>query len=231
MLVDPLPVLSPDNLKRELKILPSNSSLKSERGKLPPIPALSNTTGLPVTRENDSGEVVGGVNSNEWKPMFDDLLAPHQARATSPVSATHRCQRLVLARNVVITQQVASETAALTVESALGVQKLADIDFNNFEQKAWTVDWKRSIFTRLWMHRQNVEHSLFALQRNIKTIRRLAKSQDNNVDDDDYLQEWGDLEALLEYTVRGVKRTTGSYLQTVAASDAQFANIQARRYV
>jgi hypothetical protein len=85
------------------------------------------------------------------------------------------------------------------------------------------------------VHRENVELSQFALRRNVKIIRRLAKrhssgsrdeasSQENN-----YLQEWEDLEALLEFMVKTIKRTTGSYLQTVAASDAQFANIQAMR--
>ena len=168
--------------------------------------------------------------------MLDDILAPNRGnQANSSLGATQLCRRLVLGRAVAIINQMTSETLTIQYTSAAGIQDLAEFNFDTFVRDAWTTDWNKSIFTRLWVHLENIQRARFALQQNIRLIRRLVPRDYDTIREkvpyEEYndLAEWEDLEARLESLAEAMKRSRSNYLQTVQASEAQFANLQARR--
>jgi len=194
-----------------------------------PPPALSNlVAGIPIVK-------IKGTQKPRVGSMLDDILAPDRGnQANSPLGATQLCRRLVLGRAMAIINQMTSETLTIQYTSAAGIQDLAEFNFDTFERDAWTTDWNKSIFTRLWAHLENVQRARFALQQNIRLIRRLIPRDHDTIgkevpyEEYNDLAEWEDLEARLESLAEAMKRSRSNYLQTVQASEAQFANLQAR---
>lgn len=172
--------------------------------------------------------------------MFVDLIKGHgQFSSEEPISATWRCQRLILARASTRLQVAFSDAISRSVASSAGVEEMSSFNYDTFDKAAWNSTWEGKQFTRLWEQRENLELLRYKLRQNIQTIRRvapkvipsgprtyaiaIAEQQEND------LVEWTDLEAMAEYINQVIVRTTDSYLQTVAAREATVSNFQARR--
>ena len=147
------------------------------------------------------------------------------------------------------------ETIQLTGKASIGVTKIADFDFDTFEQRAWVDEWRGNFFRQLWVLREDLEFQGYKLQQNLRVVKKIAainansseaKSSDaelnspsgqrstkSGLDEEQEemdLWEWEDLENLRLYAFKIIERTTDSYLQTVQATGAQFANVQAKRF-
>ena len=155
---------------------------------------------------------------------------------TGPAS---RIRRLVLARNVTAINSLLQETIQLTGKASIGVSKIADFNFDTFEQRAWVDEWRGDFFRQLWTLREDLEFQGYKLQQNLGVVRRVfgimsdmssPKAFTNGQEQND-LWEWEELEKLRLYAFKIMERTTDSYLQTVQATGAQFANMQAKRFL
>lgn len=174
------------------------------------------------------------------------------------LNLTRSVRRLVLARNVTAINSLLQETIQLTGKACIGVTNIADFNFDTFEQRAWVDEWRGTFFTQLWTLREDLEFQGYKLQQNLGVVRRVASIvlnddeakpvQQNDAlsvsgimsdmshsreftkeQESDDLWEWEQLEQLRLYASDIMKRTIDSYLQTVQATGAQFANIQAKR--
>ena len=267
--MDPYPKDPHDSIYSFTRYTSSESAVDCRSEECPPLPALSQENDLDsmmhrskylkATRGTQLISI-GDVNrstdqaakqrlkdtSMTGSSMFDDLLQRNGYTYLSkrPVSATYWCQRLVLARVAAVVNSALVETIALTAKASRGVKNIADFNFENFEQRAWSDQWRGEFFTYLWEIREDLELMGYRLYQNLKVLKRLATSDDygsvdkkhgkpkelrarQRVEDD--LAEWENLQDLEVYMFKIMERTTESYLQTVQATGAQFANIQARR--
>lgn len=193
---------------------------------------------------------------------LDTIVRPEDKYGkASLLSLTSRVRRLVLARNVTAINSLLQETIQLTGKASIGVTKIADFNFDTFEQRAWVDEWRGDFFTQLWTLREDLEFQGYKLQQNLEVVRRVvgillndgeAKSppvkdknapfvsgimsemssprEFTNEQEQNDLWEWEELEKLRLYALKIMERTTDSYLQTVQATGAQFANIQAKRF-
>ena len=171
-----------------------------------------------------------------------------------------------MARNAAATHSLLQETIKLTGDASIGVTKIADFNFDTFEQRAWVDEWRGDFFRQLWTLREDLEFQGYKLQQNLKVVKRIATITTgkgkpptvSNVDtkslellpDSQFIEpvdprcvklaeekeqemdlvEWDELEELRLYAFKIMERTTDSYLQTVQATGAQFANIQSKRF-
>ena len=146
----------------------------------------------------------------------------------------YEIRRLVLSRNVAAINSLLQETIQLTGEASIGVGKIADFNFDTFEQRAWVDEWRGDYFTRLWLLREDLEFQGHKLQQNLRVINKTASSMPFDraleLQEKEDLSEWNDLEDLRLYAFKIIERTTDSYLQTVQATGAQFANMQSKRF-
>ena len=145
------------------------------------------------------------------------------------------------------------DTLQLTGKASIGAAKIAEFNFDDFEKRAWVDEWRGSFFRQLWTLREELEFQGYKMQQNLRVVRRIHDSIDmlsvrNFLDDssqestqpdlirrtgeedqgDQY--EWENLEELRLYAFKIMERTTDSYLQTVQATGAQFANKQSKRF-
>ena len=145
----------------------------------------------------------------------------------------------------------------LTGKASIGVAKIAKFNFDDFEKRAWVDEWRGTFFRQLWTLREELEFQGYKIQQNLRAVKRityianledsragsrhqlmpdlirLGKEQEREREreqerDDEY--EWEGLEQLRLYAFRIMERTTDSYLQTVQATGAQFANKQSKRF-
>jgi hypothetical protein len=253
--------------------------------------------GIPqASSEAPRGNATLQAFSLRRKPFFDDLLLPDLGYVTEqPSSLTYRCRRLVLARSAAAINTALQETLKLTGYASIGVNNIAEFNFDNFEQRAWVDEWRGNFFRQLWALREDLEYQGYKLQQNIKIVDWLARTnnqkdseekqlwdphnihaaldkrhdekskrwkrflqleQDDDGDladdadlsqkgDEEFerliltrvlqqeqqdLAEWRHLQDLRNYAFAIMTRTTDSYLQTVQATGAQFANLQAKRF-
>ncbi len=167
------------------------------------------------------------------------LLVAHYS--DRPYSGVHWIRRLVLARNVAAIESLLQETIGLTGAASIGVAKIADFNFDTFEQRAWVDEWRGDFFRRLWLLREDLEVQGHKLQQNLRVIKRTTRLMDLHtaaetsrqayaIQEEADLSEWVDLENLRLYAFKIMERTTDSYLQTVQATGAQFANMQSKRF-
>lgn len=176
--------------------------------------------------------------------LFDELLDVVDFARSHSLNLTYKIRRLVLARNVTAINSLLQETIQLTSKASIGVTKIADFNFETFEQRAWVDEWRGDFFSQLWVLREDLEYQGYKLQQNLRVVNRIAAITGNDQDakiwgkelksvkeqEMNDLLEWSDLEKLRLYTFKIMERTTESYLQTVQATGAQFANIQAKRF-
>lgn len=201
--------------------------------------------------------------------LFEELSFNVGYSNTYPTSLAHRIHRLVLARNVAAISSLLQETIQLTGDASIGVTKIADFDFDTFEQRAWVDEWRGDFFRQLWVLREDLEFQGYRLQQNLRVVNGLkvvvpgkgsalsdrtdtrstiwdepTLRDESSVNDESDrlaevlkeeqirgdLSEWEDLEKLRLYAFRIMERTTDSYLQTVQATGAQFANMQSKRF-
>jgi hypothetical protein len=251
-----------------------------------------------ASSEAPPGNATLQASSLHSEPFFDDLLLPDLGYVTDqPSSLTYRCRRLVLARSAAAINTALQETLKLTGYASIGVNNIAEFNFDNFEQRAWVDEWRGNFFRQLWALREDLEYQGYKLQQNIKIVDWVARinnqedsgekklwdpqniyadietrygekskrwkgflqleqneEEDNDLAVDAELQpkkgeefkslllkkvlqqeqqdlaEWRHLQDLRDYTFAIMTRTTDSYLQTVQATGAQFANLQAKRF-
>ena len=203
--------------------------------------------------------------------LFEELLfTGSESIYNHPLGLTHRIQRLVLARNVAAIHSLLQDTLQLTGKASIGVAKIAEFNFDDFEKRAWVDEWRGSFFRQLWTLREELEFQGYKLQQNFRVIKMIANIvtmqgideefwsrypdvrvlQDlsepdlmgghgtprdlirlvEEQDRDDH-SEWESLEELRLYAFKIMERTTDSYLQTVQATGAQFANKQSKRLI
>ena len=188
--------------------------------------------------------------------LFEELLFTGSEIVYShPLGLTHRVQRLVLARNVAAIHSLLQDTLQLTGKASIGVAKIAEFNFDDFEKRAWVDEWRGSFFSQLWTLREELEFQGYKLQQNLRVVKKIAgvvtmqgresvlsplysgsAFQDQDLirlayeQDQDDQSEWEDLEELRLYAFKIMERTTDSYLQTVQATGAQFANKQSKRF-
>ena len=194
--------------------------------------------------------------------LFEDLLFSDPGPiSTHYLGLTHRIRRLVLARNVAAIHSLLQDTLQLTGKASIGVAKIAEFNFDDFEKRAWVDEWRGTFFRQLWTLREELEFQGYKIQQNLGVVKRIAdivdlkgsisKLSDQSSDLSlnrkpneptlDSLQlykeqeqadilEWDDLEKLRLYAFKIMERTTDSYLQTVQATGAQFANKQSKRF-
>ena len=145
------------------------------------------------------------------------------------------------------------DTLQLTGKASIGVAKIAEFNFDDFEKRAWVDEWRGSFFRQLWTLREELEFQGYKIQQNLRVVRRIDESiailSFRDISDDSSLEstqsdlirlakeqdqgdqyEWEDLEKLRLYAFKIMERTTDSYLQTVQATGAQFANKQSKRF-
>lgn len=143
-----------------------------------------------------------------------------------------------MARNVTAINSLLQETIQLTGKASIGVSKIADFNFDTFEQRAWVDEWRGDFFRQLWTLREDLEFQGYKLQQNLGVVRSVVgimsdKSfpwRSTSEQEKRDLWEWEELEKLRLYAFKIMERTTDSYLQTVQATGAQFANMQAKRF-
>ena len=143
-----------------------------------------------------------------------------------------------MAWNVAAIDSLLQETIRLTGDASIGVTKIADFNFDTFEQRAWVDEWRGDFFRQLWLLREDLEVQGHKLQRNLRVIRRTTPLRRLTIEagppeldqEQADLLEWYDLEDLRLYAFKIMERTTDSYLQTVQATGAQFANLQSKRF-
>lgn len=147
-----------------------------------------------------------------------------------PVDWTFECRRIVLAKTVAVVQSALQETGAFTHRASSGAKKMVQDDFKDENQTAWADKWKKEFFTDLWELREDLELMRHRLELNIRTLKRIQTRRVGFLDDQTELdmQEWAELRAMSEYTFQLMERTTNTYVQTVEAAGAQFANEQAK---
>jgi len=182
--------------------------------------------------------------------LFDEILLDVGYKSTFSLSPTHTIRRLVLARNVAAINSLLQETIQLTGDASIGVTKIADFNFDTFEQRAWVDEWRGDFFRQLWVLREDLEFQGYKLQQNLRVVNRIAATireesrepkssgvgsnlssfQQLEEQEKDDKWEWEDFERQRLYAFRIMERTTDSYLQTVQATGAQFANLQSRRF-
>ena len=182
--------------------------------------------------------------------LFEDLLFSDPGPiSTHYLGSTHRIRRLVLARNVAAIHSLLQDTLQLTGKASIGVAKIAKFNFDDFEKKAWVDEWRGTFFRQLWTLREELEFQGYKIQQNLRVVKMLAgidymegsrsiRSIELNPDfvrlykvqEQADVLEWEDLEKLRLYAFKIMERTTDSYLQTVQATGAQFANKQAKRF-
>lgn len=161
--------------------------------------------------------------------LFEDLMHSDPGPLSShDRGLTHTIRRLFLARNVAAIHSLLKDTLQLTGKASIGVAKIAEFNFADFEKRAWVDEWRGSFFRQLWTLREELEFQGYKLQQNLRVIKRIANKANEEEQDDEY--EWEGLEQLRLYAFKIMERTTDSYLQTVQATGAQFANKQAKRY-
>jgi hypothetical protein len=80
---------------------------------------------------------------------------------------------MILARTSVVVNSALTETLALTSRASQHVKDLAEIDFEHFENKAWTDKWRGDFFTYLWELREDLEHMGARMDQNVKVLKRL----------------------------------------------------------
>ena len=165
----------------------------------------------------------------------------------------------MLARNVAAIHSLLQDTIELTGKASIGVAKIAAFNFDDFEKRAWVDEWRGSFFKQLWTLREELEFQGYKLQQNLRVVKKIAGivtmqgrvtvlsprysgdgafqglSQSDLIrlaeEQDKYDQsEWESLEELRLYAFKIMERTTDSYLQTVQATGAQFANKQSKRF-
>ena len=159
------------------------------------------------------------------------------------------------------------DTLQLTGKASIGVAKIAEFNFDDFEKRAWVDEWRGSFFRQLWTLREELEFQGYKLQQNLRVVKKIAgivtvqnrdavlsprysrhppfldllQSAFPDLDESDLVQlakkqdeddqsEWENLEVLRLYAFKIMERTTDSYLQTVQATGAQFANKQSKRF-
>ena len=158
-----------------------------------------------------------------------------------------------MARNVAAINSLLQDTLQLTGKASIGVAKIAEFNFDDFEKRAWVDEWRGSFFRQLWTLREELEFQGYKIQQNLRVVRRIDESiailSFRDISDDSSLEstqsdlirlakeqdqgdqyEWEDLEKLRLYAFKIMERTTDSYLQTVQATGAQFANKQSKRF-
>lgn len=192
-----------------------------------------------LSRASDSSK---SVSKGKSKPeqsgndspqsFFDELVLLDYGHPSSlPSSATYACRRLVLAKAAATVHSAIDETLDLTRNASSGVQDIADFNFDKFDETSWRDSWRGEFFTDLWELRENLEIMGRTFERNRKVIERiykLSKGDDSDQQAHDLL-EWDTLLEMKDYAFSMMQRTTDSYVQTVQATGAQFANLQARR--
>lgn len=164
--------------------------------------------------------------------FFDELLLPDYGNATNlPSSSTYRCRRLILAKAAAVANSAMTETLNLTKLASSGVEDIAEFNFDKFDEKFWRDEWRGEFFTDLWELREDLELMGCKFRQNRKVIERIMKLngiEGSNQQAQD-LEEWDNVMDTKDYAFKIMERTTDSYLQTVQATGAQFANLQARR--
>ncbi|KAF2736759.1 hypothetical protein EJ04DRAFT_150620 [Polyplosphaeria fusca] len=122
------------------------------------------------------------------------------------------------------------ETLNLTKQAASGVQDISQFNFDKFDDRSWSDEWRGKFFTDLWELREDLELMGLKFRQNKKVIARvakLAKNKESGQQSQDLL-EWENVLDTKDYAFQIMARTTDSYLQTVSATGAQFANLQSR---
>ena len=160
--------------------------------------------------------------------LLDDLLHYNAYINDYHLSSTYIILRLVLARNVAAIHSLLQDTLQLTGKASIGVAKIAKFNFDDFEKRAWVDEWRGTFFRQLWTLREELEFQGYKIQQNLRVVKRIANIANEEDQDDEY--EWEGLEELRLYAFKIMERTTDSYLQTVQATGAQFANKQAKRF-
>lgn len=163
-----------------------------------------------------------------------------------------------MARNVAAIHSLLQDTLQLTGKASIGVAKIAEFNFDDFEKRAWVDEWRGTFFRQLWTLREELEFQGYKIQQNLRVVKRVAdivniedsrpglshQSSDLSFHSEPISEpmrlykeqeqadkfEWEDLEKLRLYAFKIMERTTDSYLQTVQATGAQFANRQAKRF-
>lgn len=168
-----------------------------------------------------------------------------------------------MAKSAATVRKVFTDTVNLQTLSATNLDwdDIASLNFDDFDNNAWDLEWQGRRFTLLWKQREGLELLRYNLQRNIQTMQKLtlpeldpipwpktvqnlrdekkAGPTQDNLEADKFslsvryqdridLREWNDLARTAEYLDQMVQRTTDSYLQTVAACNAQASSVQAK---
>ena len=164
--------------------------------------------------------------------LFEDLLLRHSEFIYPQyLSITHAVERLVLARNVAAIHSLLQDTLQLTGKASIGVAKIAEFNFDDFEKRAWVDEWRGTFFRRLWTLREELEFQGYKIQQNLRIVKRIAQMASVEISraesrygvipdliqlgkeqggDDEY--EWEGLEQLRLYAFKIMERTTDSYL-------------------
>lgn len=168
--------------------------------------------------------------------FFDELvqLGPVTPGSTidAPSKAAANCFRLVLAKEAAATLVARSETISLTLAAAEGLKDISNFNFDKFDEKAWRDEWRGEFFTDLWELREDLEVLGQEIRHNSLVVKRTAQLAQQTADyplTQDTL-EWENLLEEKRYAMELMGRTIDSYVQTVQATGAQFANLQAKRY-
>ncbi|KAF9770843.1 hypothetical protein IL306_011554 [Fusarium sp. DS 682] len=234
LLVDPCPTRLDEIFEEEIvnpleqsTRVPYNAKYVSPRNYEPP-PELSGMG-------SSSREVLDEA-ADTTASFFDELvrliLVPPREMTDTPSSATANCYRLVLAKEAAATLLARSETISLTLAAAEGLKEVSEFNFDKFDERAWRDDWRGEFFTDLWELREDLELLGQELRHNSFIVKRTAQLANPKID---YpvtqdMFEWENLLEEKRYAMELMGRTIDSYVQTVQATGAQFANLQAKRY-
>ncbi|KAH8754648.1 hypothetical protein F5883DRAFT_573362 [Diaporthe sp. PMI_573] len=176
------------------------------------------------------GAAVSGSTS-----LFDELKGlDYWALDGQPLDAGYHSRRLVLAKTAIAVDSLVADTFNLTLKASLGLKTIANFNFDKIEEKSWTEQWRGDIFTDLWELGEDLELLGDRMELNTKTITSLLEVSDKSpitlekTQEWDDISEWRDLERRRQYALQTMARTTESYVQSVAATGASFANLQAK---
>ena len=107
--------------------------------------------------------------------LFEDLLLSDPGPIFAHyLGLTHRIRRLVLARNVAAIHSLLQDTLQLTGKASIGVAKIADFNFDDFEKRAWVDEWRGTFFRQLWTLREELEFQGYKIQQNLRVVKRVA---------------------------------------------------------
>lgn len=155
---------------------------------------------------------------------------PLVGKDDGPSVTAANCYRLVLAKEAAATLAARSEAISLTLAAANGLKDIFNFNFDKFDENAWRDEWRGKFFTALWELREDLELLGQEIRHNSLIAETTAQPAETEQTIDLDLMEWDSLLEEKRYAMELMGRTIDSYVQTVQATGAQFANLQAKRH-